>query len=39
MQWLKIFEYIIIPNNNPELREETKLVDTGLAMAISILSV
>lgn len=29
----------IIPNNNPELREEKKLVDTGLAMAISILSV
>jgi len=29
----------IISNNNPELREEKKLVDAGLAMAISILSV
>ena len=29
----------IVPKTDPELREETKLVDTGLAMAISILSV
>ena len=29
----------IVPKTDPELREERKLVDTGLAMAISILSV
>ena len=29
----------LVPKTDPELREETKLVDTGLAMAISILSV